>query len=147
MFRYKEIALTVMLMGSLMGSTATWAVDPQPTRLPTPRLGKAPRLATPVPEGTAEVSTSEAELAEAAGLSVAISKREDVRNFYNAVYQASENVASQWTGSIATCKAGSVSSNHKAATLRRLNYFRAMAGCPPTWGCIRTSWPKTKPVR
>ena len=130
MFRYKEIALTVMLMGSLMGSTATWAADPQPTKLPTPRLGKAPRLTTPVPEGAAEVSIAEAELAEAAGLSVTMSKREDVRNFYNAVYQASENVASQWTGDIAACSAGSVSSKYKAATLRRVNYFRAMAGVP-----------------
>ncbi len=53
-----------------------------------------------------------------------------MRLFYQSVYASSEGVASQWTGNIATCNAGDTSSDYKAATLRRINWFRAMAGVP-----------------
>lgn len=56
--------------------------------------------------------------------------REDVRRLFYAVHQASEGVPIGWTGSIAGCDPGTVSADYLAATLTRINYFRAMAGVP-----------------
>ena len=64
------------------------------------------------------------------GYAVDTENREAVRLFYKSVYASSEGVASQWTGNIATCDAGDTSADYKAATLRRINWFRAMAGVP-----------------
>ena len=61
---------------------------------------------------------------------VNVSDREDARQFYSQVYQASNGVAVGWTGSIAGCNPGSVSPGFLAAALSRVNYFRAMAGEP-----------------
>ncbi len=64
------------------------------------------------------------------GYAVDTENREAVRLFYKSVYASSDGVASQWTGNIATCDAGDTSSDYRAATLRRINWFRAMAGVP-----------------
>ncbi len=52
-----------------------------------------------------------------------------VAAFYSG-YNASEGFAVGWDGNTATCTLGVNSANHKEATLRRVNYFRAMAGLP-----------------
>lgn len=69
--------------------------------------------------------------AAAAGLTVDTGQREAVRNVYNALYFASENVDMGWTGgSIAACSPGATSASYKDATLLRVNLFRALAGVP-----------------
>jgi uncharacterized protein YkwD len=69
--------------------------------------------------------------AAAAGLNVDIGQREAVRNIYNALYYASENVDMGWTGgSIAACAPGTTGPAYREATLLRLNLFRALAGVP-----------------
>jgi len=45
-------------------------------------------------------------------------------------YLTSEGFAHGWTGDVAGCVAGVVNADYHAATLRRINYFRAMAGLP-----------------
>ena len=57
-------------------------------------------------------------------------QREAVRLFYQAVYGSSANIASGWNGNLAACNAGTTSAEYQAATLRRINWFRAMAGVP-----------------
>lgn len=52
-----------------------------------------------------------------------------VAAFYSG-YNASEGFLVGWDGNTATCTLGVNSLNHKEATLRRVNYFRAMAGLP-----------------
>lgn len=64
------------------------------------------------------------------GVSVDIQDRADVVNFWNTEYKASNGVAMGWTGSIATCNAGTTTADYQQATLRRVNYFRAMAQLP-----------------
>jgi len=54
--------------------------------------------------------------------------RWQVRDFYKAVFLATELTDSGWTGSYATGKAGSVSREWLEATEARINYFRSMAG-------------------
>ncbi len=61
---------------------------------------------------------------------VDITSRENVRNFYNAVYNASNDISADWMGDISNCNSGQSSQQHKEATLRRINFFRAMAGVP-----------------
>lgn len=69
-------------------------------------------------------------LAPYGGFVVNPAQREESRNFYNSVYQASENVPISWTGSLVTGNAGTTSQAFKDAVLLRVNYFRAMAGVP-----------------
>jgi len=64
------------------------------------------------------------------GFTVDIGSREEVRHFYSAVYQASEGASIGWTGSHATCDAGTTLQGFKDAVERRVNFFRAMAGVP-----------------
>jgi uncharacterized protein YkwD len=52
-----------------------------------------------------------------------------VAAFYSG-YNASEGFAVGWNGNTANCVLGVNSANHKEATLRRVNYFRAIAGLP-----------------
>ena len=57
--------------------------------------------------------------------------RNSVVSFYNSEYMASEGVPSGWNGNVNSCQAGTISSTYRDAGLRRVNYFRAMAGLPP----------------
>jgi hypothetical protein len=68
----------------------------------------------------------------AAGLSVDTTDRADVVAFFNANYRPGNAVAMGWTGSYATCTAGTTAPAYADATLQRVNYFRAMAGLPGT---------------
>ncbi|MBN1477897.1 hypothetical protein JXA47_14175 [Candidatus Sumerlaeota bacterium] len=63
-------------------------------------------------------------------LAVDASSRADVVNFWNTVYMASEGVDAEWSGDVASCTAGTTSAAHHEATLRRVNFFRAMVGLP-----------------
>jgi len=62
--------------------------------------------------------------------SININDREDVRQFYNQVYQASNGVPEGWTGNIASCDPGSVTPAFLTSVLSRINYYRTMAGEP-----------------
>ncbi len=64
------------------------------------------------------------------GLSVNIQNREDSLNFFLNQYLLSENPAINWTGNRSTCDPGTTGQDFRDAVLRRINYFRAMAGVP-----------------
>lgn len=64
------------------------------------------------------------------GYAIDVQSREEVRNFYNGVYKASEGVDIGWTGDLASCNPGDTATAYKDAVIRRINYFRAMAGVP-----------------
>src|SRR5256885_4664657 len=68
------------------------------------------------------------------GFIVNVSRREEVRMFFNTVYNASQNVPMQWTGDLTNCVPGTSSVPFQEAVLRRINYFRAMAGDPANIG-------------
>jgi len=71
-----------------------------------------------------------AALGQPTALTVDPRSREEVRQFYRAIYTASENVPMAWTGSYATGNAGDTSAAFKEATRLRINFFRALAGVP-----------------
>src|SRR5690606_13161634 len=64
------------------------------------------------------------------GLSVNRFSRYESLAFYHTVYLASEGFLDRmnWTGDTANCDEGTVSQDFHDDVLRRINYFRAMAG-------------------
>ena len=56
--------------------------------------------------------------------------REQVRNFFNAVYGSSRAFSIGWTGSHATCTPGTTAATFRDQVEVRVNYYRAMAGVP-----------------
>ena len=64
------------------------------------------------------------------GYFVDIGSREAVRLFHDTIYASSRNVPSGWVGDVSNCIAGATSVDYQQATLRRINWFRAMAGVP-----------------
>lgn len=60
--------------------------------------------------------------------------RAQVVTFYQTEYLASEGVAHGWAGNVGSCNPGSTSAAFKEAVLRRINFFRAMAGVPAVQG-------------
>jgi len=64
------------------------------------------------------------------GLSVNSNSREQTREFYNAIYPASEGVPLNSSATVADCDPGTNSAALLDATLLRINWFRAMGGMP-----------------
>ena len=84
---------------------------------------RAPKDVSGLPKGTINWSVT-------GGFSVNAYSREQVRSFYNAVYPTSDDIPMQTTANVATCTPGTNSTAYKEAVLRRINWFRAMAGVP-----------------
>ncbi|HKI68220.1 MAG TPA: CAP domain-containing protein, partial [Verrucomicrobiae bacterium] len=64
------------------------------------------------------------------GFTVDINSREQVRSFYNAVYSSSDGTPMGTTADVSSCTPGTNSTAFKETVLRRINWFRAMAGLP-----------------
>jgi len=64
------------------------------------------------------------------GFNVDTSSREQVREFFNAVYTSSDGTPIDSTAVTASCFPGTNSPTFAEVTLRRINWFRAMAGLP-----------------
>jgi uncharacterized protein YkwD len=79
------------------------------------------------PQAAAQVHSA---AAANGGYSIDAGNREQVRLFYASVFASSAGIASGWSGNVAACNAGDTSAEYKAAILRRINWFRALAGVP-----------------
>src|SRR5688572_1790880 len=64
------------------------------------------------------------------GFVVNTQEREAVRTFFNAVFYSGNSVAPNWTGDLANCDPGTTAPEYQGAVLRRINFYRAMAGVP-----------------
>jgi hypothetical protein len=94
-----------------------------------PRLGDAPTA--PTPEEVARLPRRSISKHGPTGpFTVNTASREEVRNFFNTVYAASEGFSIGWTGDLATCTPGSTDAAFRDLVTLRINYFRAMAGVP-----------------
>jgi uncharacterized protein YkwD len=69
-------------------------------------------------------------VAQAPAKWVNTANREESRLLFQEEYEGTEGVEPGWTGGHTTCDAGATSEAFQAATLRRINYFRSMAGVP-----------------
>ncbi|WP_338845613.1 DUF4214 domain-containing protein [Massilia sp. W12] len=113
----------------LLGHSAT----PKQESTPAPQLGQAPRQSQQDAQALPAMRSApglQALRSQDGGYSIDTQEREAVRLFYRTVYASSDHVASGWNGDTGACAAGNVSAEYQAATLRRINWFRAMAGAP-----------------
>jgi uncharacterized protein YkwD len=92
-----------------------------------PTLGDAPKAPTDI---SGLPGRGPRPLSVTGGFNVDTSSREQVRSFYNAVYTSSDGVPIGTTANIPGCTPGTNSSAFQEAVLRRINWFRALAGLP-----------------
>jgi len=121
---------SVFMSRSIVQSLMVGAVFLAPA-LSGQELGPAPRVEFDIPLSPPRP--------ERLSVSVAVTNRADVVQFYQTVYMASEGVDAGWNGDCASCTAGTTSQAYIDATILRVNYYRAMVGLPgnvtadPTW--------------
>lgn len=60
--------------------------------------------------------------------------RAESQRVFRSDYLGTENVDTGWRGNLDACNAGTTSEQYRAAVLRRINYFRGMAGVPEISG-------------
>lgn len=98
-----------------------------------PVLGDAPYL-----QDGAVIAASGTDIVTAASVpAVDISSRAASASFYFSYYTAQPAIG--WTGSQASCNAGTTSAEFKAAVIDRIAFYRAMAGVPSSIGLAATS--------
>jgi len=56
--------------------------------------------------------------------------RQAAADLYRQEYLSADGIPTGWTGSHSACSPGATSAEFRAAVLRRINYFRTMAGLP-----------------
>jgi hypothetical protein len=94
-----------------------------------PQLGDAPTA--PTPEEVARLPRRSISKHGPTGpFTVNTASREEVRNFFNTVYAASEGFSIGWTGDLPTCTPGTTDPAFRDLVTLRINYFRAMVGVP-----------------
>jgi len=91
-----------------------------------PILGDAPTA----PKDVSNLPRGPMELGVTGGFTVNTDSREEVRSFYIAVYTSSDGVPMNTTANVSTCTPGTNAATYQEAVLRRINWFRAMAGLP-----------------
>ncbi len=93
-----------------------------------PMVGPQPPTAPKI--GSSQPSAAPTRAVSDAGYSLNPATRETVRLFYKTVFVLSSNLPAAWSGNIASCNAGDTSNDYQSAALRRINWFRAVAGVP-----------------
>lgn len=102
-------------------------VPPDGGLAPPPRLDSA-ETAT----ATATASASPDAGSAARSVSIDPASRTSVSNAYFGVFLPQSLAASGWTGTITPCAAGTTTAAYLAATIERVNFYRALAGLPGT---------------
>jgi len=97
-----------------------------------PMLGEAQRAPANLTASPQAATPRKLDLTVTGGFRVNTAAREEVRDFYNALYPASDNVPENSTADQANCFAGHNAAAFMDAELLRINWFRAMAGMPAT---------------
>ncbi len=111
----------IVLVSALMLHRSLFAAEVQ--------LGDPPPA--PTPEQVARLRRhGPIVLGPGVSYSVNIASREDVRNFFNTVYAASQGFSIGWTGDLSSCAPGTTDPTFRGLVALRINYFRAMAGIP-----------------
>jgi hypothetical protein len=119
--------ITVVSLAAMFAPPAFSQTTPTVGSLPPPSLGDAPTA----PKGVSGLPGGGFHPMDVTGsFNVNASSREQVREFYNAVYTSSEGVTMNSTAVTASCIPGTNATAFQNATLRRINWLRAMAGIP-----------------
>ncbi|MGA3268244.1 MAG: CAP domain-containing protein [Verrucomicrobiota bacterium] len=121
----------VFLMPAVMPSVTSLA-QPATGYLarPTINLGEAAPAPTNLVLNPPPARGVKPALQPTGGFAVDTDSREQVREFYNALYPISENVAQYSTADVSSCTPGHNTNSFQQAELLRINWYRAMAGMP-----------------
>lgn len=115
----KSFLCLLILTASIFASTVPARADDGTPSYPPPRIPAEPAY---------DVHAAQAPSASA--LSVDLGSRSEALSFFRAVYLASDNTPIEWSGNHANCNPGQTSAYYRESILRRINFFRAMAGVP-----------------
>lgn len=115
----RRAKVITLMLGAVIALAWTPTDAREPLSGPLPVAQSRGRVAPPVQPAE-----------ERGGLAVDARDRSASLAFYRAQYRVSENVPIGWNGAVDDCAAGASGSDFRAATLRRINYYRAMAGVP-----------------
>ena len=121
------LLITIISSAALFAPPAFSQTAPVASSLPSPDLGDAPKAPADV---SGLPGRGPHPLDVTGSFNVNAGAREQVREFYNAVYASSDGIAMNSTAVTASCTPGTNSAAFQNATLRRINWFRAMAGIP-----------------
>lgn len=102
---------------------------------PAPDLGEPP----PAPKSVSELPRRVGPLSVTGGFTVNVASREEVRSFFNAVYKSSDGMPMNSSAVVTNCIAGTNATVFVEAELRRINWFRAMAGVPASVTFLATN--------
>jgi len=116
--------IVAVILGSWLQVTTALARDSAQVG---PVLGPAPRAPQSV-AGLPGGGPRKHDVTQGMAFGVNGNSREQVRQFYNAVYAASEGVPMNSAAETANCIAGTNAAAFQLAELWRLNWFRAMSG-------------------
>lgn len=109
-------SLPVAVLTACGGSESTSASQPSSAQTPAPAPAPTPTPPPPAGQLAAPVVAIDA------------SNRGEVVARWNDTYF--DNTPFAWTGDVAACRAGDTAEAFKLLVLKRLNYYRAMAGLP-----------------
>jgi len=121
------LLITMISPAALFAPLGFSQTTPAAGSLPPPDLGDAPKAPVDV---SGLPGRGPHPLDVTGSFNVNAGSREQVREFYSAVYASSEGVAMNSTAVTASCIPGTNSTAFQNASLRRINWFRAMAGIP-----------------
>ena len=139
MRRFSHLLLGVWLATAALAPAAELFLQPEHPPVKEVALGSALKLSAKELKSHTHTHTHTRSVRKAwspgsdgaiTGLVVDASKRDEVVDFFHCVYPPSEDFQNHhgWTGSVAGCNAGTISQQLQDDTLRRINYYRALAG-------------------
>ena len=114
--------LTALAILSIAGQANAQLIDAS--------LAPAPVAAAADTTADTMAMNSLAEAQAGASITVDPANRAAVAALYFSTYLPEDNATNGWTGSITGCNAGHTATAFQAATLERINVYRAMAGLP-----------------
>ena len=123
------LLITMISPAALFAPPCFSQTTPATGSLPPPDLGDAPKAPADV---SSLPGRGPRPLDVTGSFNVNAGSREQVREFYNVVYTSSQGVAMNSTADTTNCIPGTNSTAFQNATLRRINWLRAMAGIPAT---------------
>jgi hypothetical protein len=121
------LLITMISPAALFAPPGFSQTTPATGSLPPPDLGGAPKAPADV---SGLPGRGPHPLDVTGSFNVNAGSREQVREFYGAVFTSSDGIAMNSTAVTASCIPGTNSTAFQNATLRRINWFRAMAGIP-----------------
>ena len=124
---------SVFLIVTLLPCLLAFGQKEVTQKVPTPSVGAASSAPAgfyrPLPGGAEPLGLLQ-QAPETGPFNVDANSREQVREFYNAVYPTSDNIPEDSSADVPNCYPGTNSTVFEEAVLRRINWFRAMDGMP-----------------